>query len=173
MTYNQTYDLTFDEDSSAPSEPVTLEEAKLFCKIDVDEDDALIEDVLIPAARQMCEDYSNIGFVRRTITATFNNGNGGYYLPLGPVYGTPTGVNEYGTALTTLNIPEGTWRQVLEPRLERMSVTYEAGYETLPQKLRTALLNQIMFLYDNRSQGVDGAMSHEAQLILNPLRRIW
>ena len=55
--------------------PVTLAEAKNFCKIDIAEDDTLIEDVIIPAALDMCEDISNISFVQREMTVALNNIN--------------------------------------------------------------------------------------------------
>jgi len=62
LSYNQQLDISWIEPSNGFTEPVTLEETKLFCKIDFDDDDVLIES-LITAAREMCEDYSNIGFV--------------------------------------------------------------------------------------------------------------
>jgi uncharacterized phiE125 gp8 family phage protein len=50
---------------TAPAaEPVTREEAKAHCHIDVDDDDALI-DALCKAARQYCEN-----FLRRTLIST-------------------------------------------------------------------------------------------------------
>ena len=36
-------------------EPVTLAEAKAQCRVDIDADDDFIEDILIPAARDYCE----------------------------------------------------------------------------------------------------------------------
>jgi hypothetical protein len=53
-----------------------------------------------------------------------------------------------------------------------MTVEYTAGYEVLPQQLKTALLNAVFYLYDNRAQAVDN-IGPIAQMILNPLRRVW
>ena len=47
-------------------EPVTLAEAKLHCRVDVDADDALIES-LITVARQHCETFTGRAFVTQTI----------------------------------------------------------------------------------------------------------
>jgi len=169
-SYNQQLDISWIEPSNGFTEPVTLEEAKLFCKIDFDDDDELIE-MFITAARQMCEDYTNIGFVSREITAIINNGNGGFYLSLGPITSDVTGADKDLNELT-LDVSGNEFKQVISPRLHRMSVEYMGGHEVLPQQLKIALLNAIFYLYDNRAEGVDN-IGPIAQMILNPLRRVW
>ena len=170
LSYNQILDYWFNEDSGEPTEPVTLEEAKNFCKIDVDDDDTLITS-LITAARRMCEDYTNIGFINREVTAVINNGNGGSYLPYGPI-GEILSITDNDGAELEADIQGVQWKQVVSPRLERMTVVYSGGYEVLPNDLKTALLNVIMWLYDNRSQGTT-EMGPIAPMILNPVKRIW
>ena len=149
LSYNQVYDITDIEPSGGITEPVTLAEAKNFCKIDVSEDDTLIE-MMITACRLECEAITNIGFVQREIIVTQDNRNGGAYLPLGPV-GTVTAVDdEDGDPIVNYRIVGSTWKQILEPVRERIVLTYDAGYTTLPVDLKLALLECIYFRYDER-----------------------
>lgn len=166
-SYNQVLDVVFDEGSTAPTEPVTLAEAKLFCKIDIDDDDATIT-ALITAAREMCEAYCNVGFINRTVTAVMNNGNGYAYLPYGPVGDVAT----INTIAPVDGEIAGVQFKQLVTRGERMTVVYDGGYEVLPGNLKTALLNAIYFLYDNRSQGTDN-IGPIAQMLLKSFRRVW
>lgn len=168
LSYNQVLDCYFIEGSLEPTEPVTLAEAKNFCKIDVDDDDVLLQ-ALITAARQLCEAYSNIGFINRQVAVVLNNGNGGAYLPFGPIYEIISVTDTYGNVVTA-DIQGVKWKQVLWPRAERLDIVYNAGYETLPEDLKTALLNAIYYLYDNRSVATDG-IGEIAKKILNPISR--
>lgn len=170
LSYNQQLDISWIEPSGGFTEPVTLAETKLFCKIDFDDDDELIE-MFITAARQMCEDYCNIGFVSREITSVINNGNGGFFLSLGPVTSAVTGTDKDNNAVE-LTVSGNEFKQVLEPKLHLMTVEYTAGHEVLPMQLKTALLNAVFYLYDNRAVGVDN-IGPIAQMILNPIRRVW
>lgn len=147
------------------TEPVTLQEAKDWDKIDQDVDDDLIT-ALITAARRMCEKFSGIGFISRTITASINNSNGGFQLPYGPVTVDPTATDENDNALEV----RYKFGQILSPR-GRMTVSYTAGYATLPEDLKTALKAQILFLYENRGESVI-AVSPIAKMILEPLREV-
>ncbi len=54
-----------------PVEPVTLDEAKLHCRIDVTADDDLIE-ALIQTARQYCEGYQGRAYVEQTLEYTLS-----------------------------------------------------------------------------------------------------
>lgn len=149
LSYNQVLDITDVEGSDEViTEPVTLAEVKNFCKIDVTEDDNLIE-MMIIACRQECEALTNIGFVQREIIVVQNNGNGGAYLPLGPV-GTIGAVVDGDTTITTATFSGSTFKQILTPRSERITLTYSAGYSLLPKELKLALLECIFFRYDER-----------------------
>ncbi len=170
VQYNQMLDRYDNDDSGGITYPVTVEEVKAFAAIDIDEDDSIIEH-LIPAALQQLEEFTNIGFINRRMTAIFNNGNGGFYLPMGPVTDTPTGADQDGNEID-LTVVNNKWKQVLLPRMERISATYNGGYEVLPQVLKTALLNQIRYLYDNRAEGKTD-ISPIALLALKPIARIW
>lgn len=159
--YNSVLNISFDDEGS---EPVTLSEAKEWCKIDLSDDNDLIT-ALITAARIMCENYSNIGFITREVTAHINNANGGLYLPYAPVIGGPSAVDEDNNTIE-LTYHFG---QIMEP-YGRYTVTYRAGYETLPEHLKTALKAQVLYLYENRGDA-ENKMSPTARLILDPLVR--
>lgn len=144
---NQVIDVIFDEESSG-DETLIIDraEVKNFCKIDIDEDDVLLDEIQL-AAIGICEGLTNIGFKERSITAILNNGNGGSYLPYGPV---STVTDSSGL------IVEGVkWKQVMEPRHHRLAVQYIGGYSILPYKLKLGLLQCIYFLYDERKRRDD------------------
>lgn len=148
LSYNQVLDLTDVEPSGGITEPVDLTEVKNFCKIDVSEDDTLIT-MLITACRVECEQLTNIGFVNREVIVVQNNGNGGAYLPLGPNGAISTVIDDT-TTITTAQFSGTTWKQILLPISDRITITYTTGYEVLPANLKLALLECIFYRYDER-----------------------
>jgi hypothetical protein len=161
MNYNAVISASF-EYGETVAEPVTLQEAKDWCRIDVPDDDALITS-LITGARIICENYSGLSFVTKTVTAVLVNGLGNIDLPYGPVAGAVTYTEIDGTAITGYDISDG--------RLDRFKASYTAGYGTLPQNLKTALLNQIAWMNQNRGDAkLASALSENAKLILNQIR---
>ncbi len=149
---------------SGETEPVTLQQARDWGKIEQDQDDSLIT-ALITAARRICERYSCIGFINRTVTAIINNANGGFILPYGPVTGTPTATDEYDADLDI------EYRLDQVQTLGQFTVTYQAGHSTLPDDLMTALKQQFLFMYQNRGEGTTG-LSPMAKMILEPIRTV-
>lgn len=148
-SYGQVIDVIFTEESSgADSTIIPIAEVKNFCKIDIDEDDTLLDELQL-AAINICEGATNIGFRFRTIETVINNGNGGAYLPYGPV-DTVTTINDI--APVTDQVLGVKWKQIDWPRTNRVTVVYTAGYETLPYELKTALLQCIFYLYDERKR---------------------
>jgi hypothetical protein len=159
MNYNAVISVSF---SNEGSEPVTLQEAKDWCRIDVPDDDTLITS-LIKAARIICEQYSGLSFVTKTVTAILVNGLGNIDLPYGPVTGTVTYTETDGTAITDYDISDS--------RCDRFKATYTAGYEVLPENLKKAVLNQIAWMEQNRGDvKLANGVSENAKLILNQVR---
>ncbi len=69
---------------TAPAmEPVTLEEAKVFCRIDTDDDNTIVEG-LISAVRAEAERYANCAFLTQTLIAQWLRMNDYVILPRPP-----------------------------------------------------------------------------------------
>jgi len=171
VNYNSVLDIEFIDDDII--EPVTLSEAKDFCKIDIGTDDALVT-ALITAARQMCEAYTGVGFVVRELTAVLNNCNGDIYIPYGPIVEIISVTDENDTSLvlgTGYTLSGISFKRLASPKDTNVTVNYIAGYSVLPEVLKTAVLNQVYYLYDNRSQGVDD-IGPIAKSLLNIYRRV-
>jgi len=149
----------------ATTEPVNLQEAKDWCKIDVPDDDTLITR-LIKAARIACETYVNLSFITRIVTATIHNGLGNFNLPYGPVVDPITSIKDTdGTVINDYNLRDEYTGDI--------EVVYNAGYATLPEDLRTALLCQIAFMYENRGDTKKAqSLSLETLIYLKPLRKV-
>jgi len=141
------------------SEPVTLDEAKHYCRIDYDIDDELIL-TFITAARILLEQYTGLSFIPKRLIVQLNNGCGGIELPYGPIPGGPDAIDKtlvtdgLGNAidsglivLTGLNFVN-----VQSPCYPLLDFIYSAGYDILPEPLKTAIKAQVFYMYDNRGE---------------------
>ena len=182
VAYNSVLDIEFND--GAITEPVNLSEAKNFCKVDISTDDALLTSLIV-AARQMCEAYTGVGFVEHEITAILNNENGGMYLPYGPIVSITSVVDKDGTTLlldTNYTVSGNQFVRLLTPKETDITVNYIGGYSTLPEQLKLAVLNQVYYTYDQRSQSVYfvsdprnerfDQLGPIAKMLLNPYRRV-
>jgi uncharacterized phiE125 gp8 family phage protein len=171
VEYNSVLDIQFND--GAITEPVTLTEAKNFCKIDISTDNDLIN-ILITAARQMCESYTGVGFVEHNAVAVLNNMNGDIYIPYGPMIAINSVENDTGTVLVLdldYTLGGNEFKRLRTPVANNITIDYTTGYTTLPDALKTALLNQVYYLYDNRAVANDD-ISPIAKIILNLYKRV-
>ena len=182
VSYNCVLDVQFNDEDI--TEPVTLSEAKDFCKIDISTDDAILTE-LIAAAREMCEDFTNIGFVPHNLVATLNNSNGDILLPYGPTIEITEVKNADGDILNLnddYTLSGNLFKSLKTPKSDGLVVTYTSGYEVLPKRLKTALLNTVYYLWDNRAMSIDhiydknvpkvGNIGPISEMILKPLSRV-
>ncbi|MGN6436871.1 MAG: head-tail connector protein [Agriterribacter sp.] len=137
------------EDS--PTEPVTLEEAKAWLRIDGSDEDVIITEI-IKSSRQGVEDYTNCSLVEKSIVCDVwlaaSCLKDAFELPHGPVQGSPT-VTQAGNTITDYPKVEGRFLKVYGlSGLHRIS--YNVGYETVPERLKQAVLNEIAYRYQNR-----------------------
>ena len=171
VSYNSILDI---EITSFPlTEPVSLAEAKDFCRIDIGTDDNIITS-LITAARQQCEAYTNVAFAEYEMTVVLNNENGETLLPYGPLITILQVTDEDGNVLIAdegYTTSGNQFVRLMTPKWRNITVEYITGYSTLPEVLKTALLNAIYYLYDNRSQATDD-IGPIAKMLLNPFRRV-
>lgn len=128
------------------TEPVTLNEAKDWIKIDWVDDDAVVNR-LITSCREAIENYTNCSLVEKTVTCTVNLCD--YFeLPYGPVKGNPT-VTQGENTITDYSKVEGQFMKVCGLRGIHKFV-YNVGYENVPARLKEAILNEIAYRYQNR-----------------------
>lgn len=164
-------------------EPVSLEEAKAHLRVDGDDEDVLIAN-LITAAREWAEAYTDRAFITQTWDATFDDGFPAcvelYHPPLIGVTSV-TYVDGFGVSQTLaadqyrVDAPAGpkpfpgrvsraygvSWPST-QPVNDAVSIRYQAGYggaaEDVPAAIRSALLLLIGELYKTREDTVTGTI---------------
>lgn len=182
VSYNSILDTEFNDINII--EPITLTETKDFCKIDIDTDDTILTE-LITVAREMCEDYTAIGFVEHNVIAMVNNINGGIFLPYGPTIAINQVTDSSGNILiagTSYTLQGNQFKRLMYPKDTDITIDYQTGYTTLPTKMKLALLNTVYYLYDNRAQSINhiydknvptiGNLGPISEMLLKPLRRV-
>ena len=166
---------------TAPTvDPVTVDEAKTFCRIDVSEDDTLIAS-LIKAARQASESYTGRAYITQTLVlATQCNSMGQILLPRPPygavvsvqalqdnaTWSTLTLTTDYYVAtigdsgLIALNMPSLTTQYQVE-----YTAGYGAAATSVPDALKQAILMRVASMYENRQDeaGNAAASIHNSQ----------
>ena len=84
MSYNN-YINDFSAVPIAPiTEPVTLAEAKLYCRVTTSAEDTLIT-LMITQAREAIEVATGLSLIPKDITTYFNNVSGNFDIPFGPI----------------------------------------------------------------------------------------
>ena len=182
--FNSIIDVQFVEGSFAPDEPVTIEEAKAQAIIDDSiPDDTLIQSY-ITTARQQCEAYIGLSFLQREIQAIVNNSLGNIYLPYGPIQEVLSiyGEDDVEIKSDSYKILGLGFKQIKYPMRNYLKVTYMAGYSELPQVFKTAILQQVAYLYENRgyenviestnTKSMSYNLSTVAKQLLLPYRRV-
>lgn len=168
--YNAILNVTFDNGTVV--EPLTLEAARLYMKIDLNmtEDDTLIT-ALITTARQVIEAYTNESIIERNVEAIMCNLCGKVYLPYSPVTGEIV-LKDKDDATISQAVILGENRPYIEsPKLDYIKATYAAGYtrENLPSKYITALKMQVLYMYENRG---DLQVAPTVKTILSNARKL-
>jgi uncharacterized phiE125 gp8 family phage protein len=190
MNYNAVLDVKIDE-GNTPTEPLTLNEAKEWCKIElaIAEEDALITE-LIKTARLQVEGFLNISLVDKTIEAAINNSLGGIELPYGPLKTFTSLKDEDGNILsvdTDYKLQGVFFKSIKTPCSSFLIANYTTGYTSanpLPMNFKTAVLQQVAYLYENRgdtpanattqnNRTVPTELSQIVELTLSPYRRVW
>ena len=167
--FNAVLDLIFTD--GEVTEPVLLADIKAYAKIDTGTADDAILEYLITTARQQCEDFTGISIVPRTVTAVLNNSCGGIFLPYCPFKTLTSVTDKDGNVLTTddYKISGTTFPQLIYPAWDRLTLVYTTGYEKLPQEIKTAILQQTFYLYENRGESaVISRSGTVAELTLSP-----
>lgn len=185
--------MAYDIVTAAASEPITLQEAKDFLRVDISDDDTLIE-ALITAAREMCEQYTRRILVTTTVDEYFdmfpNYRNAVdkdiIYLSRGPVASVTSVkyVNEIGSE-QTVDSSYYVTDTISEPAriastagwfatngiINQVIVRYVVGTDVsaIPKPLIQGMLLIIADLYDNRHDGVK-RLPTASEYLFNPFR---
>lgn len=171
--YNSVNDYSFDDEAS--DEPLTKEEVKNWLRIDGDEDNNVIEN-LITTARVVIENYLNQSLIKRTVTAHLNNSCGNIYLPFQPFieltsikYSNGDTIADGGYTLA------GTLFKRLEyPCIEGIEISYSAGPDDgkeISKIIHTALLMQISFIYENRGDDLQTGQGILIEMGVSPMAK--
>ena len=156
-------------------EPITVEEAKIFLRIDTDEENSLISS-LISAARMYAEKYTCRSFLTQRWELSTRAVAEKIYLPYPPVEGVESisvdgkFIDDYRYTL----LAEDTLYFVSPIRSLTpggIVIRYATGYgnvpEDVPRDIKQAILITVAGLYENRESG---GVSAEARELLKPYR---
>jgi hypothetical protein len=153
--YNYLIDYTLEYNGEIV-EPVTLAEAKNYCRVTTSADDALITD-LITQARESVEKATGLCIVPRNVVAWFNNPAGLFQLPFGPVTYFLGLQDQNGNQVSAANynLIGGQFPSVIFPIWNGLRATYQSGYDCVPKDLKVAILDQIDYDYENRGADIE------------------
>lgn len=185
MYYNLLIDWEDQTNESGIVEPLTVQEVKNYLRLegfidsyesissDFDDDDDLISD-LITASREALEEYTGLSFIPKTWQIEFDNYDGYFEIPFGPVIDIlelhPQGES---TATDELDFTTSSNKRVLKtPTYGNLVMVYEAGYTDLPKRLKDAMYKEVAYRYMNRGDiNVDG-ISKEAIVLASTFKKV-
>ena len=149
----------FLEYDGAIVEPVTVEEAKLYCRITDSVEDNLIEELIIQS-REAIEKVTNLTLVPKIATVWFTNLSGMFQFQYGPIQDFTELLNAEGDEIDPDNyrLVGGQYPSLARPMWEQLKATYSCGYPEgeVPTELKIAILDQVSYGYENRGLEVDG-----------------
>lgn len=183
---------------SSPAEPVTLAEVKAQLIITFTDDDTKLTQ-LITQARKAIENYCAISIVAKTITMVADL-YVEKELPYGPVTGIQAAQTRSGTqgsGPTQYETATGQWQTEGDEFLSfrpplcgtfdinapytgidqasypnRWRIVYTAGYTTVPDDLKLAIMEEIAFRYEHRGNEPNVVYSEQAQALAFPYKRL-
>jgi hypothetical protein len=172
---NKALVITREEETNPPLvEPVTLQQAKAWLKMEaIDDDDDIITD-LITQSRVWLETYCGITLVQRNVTAIIEV-NKRLELPLGPVMIGSIVVQDINNSIVDnpkIIGPDNSF-VILEGQ-GQFTVSYLAGYDIMPHWAKMALKQYLTYSYEHRGDGLDEdrkEYAYEAKRTAFPYRR--
>jgi uncharacterized phiE125 gp8 family phage protein len=155
--YNYLVDYTL-VDNGTITEPVTLAEAKNYCRVSTTADDSLIT-ILITQAREAIEKATGLCLTSKLVSVWFNNPAGNLEMPFGPMDPTTFKLYDLNTGNEVLAanyfLTGDKFPSLNFPIWNKLKATYTSGYSTVPKDLKVAILDQIDFDYENRGADVE------------------
>lgn len=145
------------------NEPVTLDEAKLHLKIDIDDDNELIE-ALITASWQAVEKYLRRSIMPQTWELVTDYDNG-VVLPYPPVLEiVSVATNGHLIDPDKYHLIGENYLKISSFLYRNLVITYQAGYEEVPGGIKLGILMLIAHLYENRA-GEPTEVKYNAQVL--------
>ncbi|WCR58197.1 head-tail connector protein [Wolbachia endosymbiont of Ctenocephalides felis wCfeJ] len=151
--------------SKLKSFPVTLEEVKSFLRIESDQDDKLISNLIF-----MATDYAEWYMEKSLVKQTWQVSCEGHipnriYLSYGPVR-----VIISATATMSKNQEKRTLKYYFSDiggyieffnhlNAIRVEIVYEAGYDKVPEQIKLGIMQHVSALYKNRESEVNSYLS--------------
>jgi len=155
--YNYLIDYTL-TDNGTITEPVTLAEAKNYSRVSTNADDSLITD-LITQAREAVEKATGLCLTSKNVVAFFNNPTGGIEMPFGPMDKTTFHLYDNNTGVeilpATYSLVGDHYPSLRYPNWANLKATYTSAYNPIPKDLKTAILDQIDYDYENRGADIE------------------
>jgi uncharacterized phiE125 gp8 family phage protein len=138
-------------DTAPVVEPVTLAEAKLYCRVSSSVDDNQIS-LMIKQAREAIEVATGLSLIPKTAVVWFTNFDGSFNLPYGPVNSFTSLIDQNNDVIAAADytLVGGKFPQLQRPPLRNLKATYTVGYTTIPNDLKIAILDQVSYDYENR-----------------------
>lgn len=159
--YNFITDYLF-QDTIPIVEPVTLAEAKNYCRVTTSADDALIE-LMITQAREAMEKATGLSLIPRQVEVWFNNTASNFELPFGPVTYFMQLIDEQGNYIDAADykLIGGQFPKLQYPKYINLTASYLAG-GCCPKDLKLAILDQVSYDYENRGLDANTGICEKA-----------
>ena len=171
MVYADNYRVT----TVPSSEPITLQEAKSQIRVTGTDEDTYINS-LIQVSREFCEMYENRSYIEQTVTANYTKFGSKIYLPLNPVIsitsisyidstGTTQTVDSSNYNLQNYNDPAfiypdyGYSYPTVQNITNSITIMYQAGYSTVPEATKQAILLVLSHLFEHREENSEIALT--------------
>lgn len=161
--------------SDLVSEPVSLTEAKAWMRIvDYTTDDTLIWS-LIQSTRRNLEKYTGLSFGTKTIEAIIEPDRLEFELPYSPVQSVTTVQKWDGDEWVTLTADTdyyviGDSLQVYT--LSKFKITYQAGFTSFPEDLKTDIKVLVAWQYKNRGMNFQAEADNAAAVSQYPMTNL-
>lgn len=139
-------------------EPVSLAVAKKWARAKTGTEEDEIFTLLITAARACIEEFTLLSLVPKSCEVIIENPAAPMEVPYGPVTGGVTYTDQDGN--TTYPTQIGYEFPEVLPYTGYLTLRYYAGYtsDAIPAELKTAILDQVNFMYENRGDNSDTAV---------------
>ena len=147
------------------TEPVTVSEAKAYCRVTGSAEDSLFS-ILITQAREAIEMATGLNLVPKAMIVYFNNLGGNFEMPFGPV---TASFRLYDMEQDALEIEAADYQLIGDdfpklsyPKYQNLKATYTSGYTTIPTDLKIAILEQVSYDYENRGLDSDTGICNKS-----------